>query len=193
MVGLEILGTILVTSTAKSVIKFLDEKVAEYISKKFGNKPPADVETLKKEVEELKVKLEAKEKDEINQTDVEKLRKTITEIEQKQSYLPDKIISDSIFQEWSEKKLDPEDQAPIVIRELEMLLEKSRELKISEGKRWDIRKIINAIDLNLEDINKARTDVETGFADPQELRKYKMYLKQSIFAARDVFNKTYNV
>lgn len=47
---IEIVASILATSTAKAVTKFLDDKVGEYIGKKFGNKPPEDYEALRKEI-----------------------------------------------------------------------------------------------------------------------------------------------
>jgi len=155
---LEILGSIIATSTAKSVIKFVDEKVADYVSKKYGNKPPEDIETLMKEVEELKGKLDAKQKDEVTQTDVEEMRKSIIKIGQRQSSLPDTIISDSSFLEWNDMKLgvemDIEGQAPIVRREMEILLAKTKELKISEKNRWRVQNILVAIDMNLNDMKK---------------------------------------
>lgn len=193
MVGLEIVASMLATSTVKAVTKFLDEKVAEYVGKKFGNNLPEDFESLKKEIEELKINLDAKESAEVSQADIEEVNKTITKIEQKQNYSSDKIISDSIFLEWSENKLDIEYQAPVVKRELEMLLDKAKELKISENKRWDIRQIISAIDLNLKDSIDARLKYELGLVGHEEVRKYEMSLRQSIFAARDLFGKFYNV
>lgn len=155
---LEILGSIIATSTAKSVIKFVDEKVADYVSKKYGNKPPADIEALVKDVKELKEKLDEKQKDEVTQIDVEEMRKSIIKIGQRQSSLPDTIISDSNFLEWNDMKLrvemDIEGQAPIVRRELEILLSKTHELKKSEKNSWRIQNILVAIDMNLNDMKK---------------------------------------
>ncbi len=188
MVVLEILGSIIATSTAKSVIKFVDEKVGEYISKKFGNKPlPDDIEALKKEVQELKEKLEVKKRDEINQGDVEQLQKTITKIEQKQSYLPDKIISNSIFQEWSTREEgDVEDQAPIIKKELETILNRTRELKISDRKRWEIQDMIIAVDMNLKEMTEAKREAKKfrGLVSAeQKAKEAEIGLRSTIFEA----------
>lgn len=153
---LEILGTILATSTAKSVIKFVDEKITDYVSKKYGNKPPDDIEALKKEIEELKVKLETKEKDEITQTDIDEINKTIAKTKQKQVLLPDTIISDSIFQEWYEKNLDVENQVPIVIKKLEKLIDAAKELNISEEHRLIIQNYKTIIQVDIKEMIEAR-------------------------------------
>ncbi|VVB95938.1 Uncharacterised protein [uncultured archaeon] len=181
---IEILGSILATSTSKSVIKFLDDRVAEYIGKKFANTPPKDFEALKKEIEELKLKLDAKESVKVSPADVEEVNKTITKIEQKQSLLPDKIITDSFFQEWSEKQ-DIEHQAPIVLRKLELLVDNSRE-KMSNTKYWEIMDIKNAINMNLEDMVKAVQEEKIGLADHNKVRQYKAVLQNSITAGQNI-------
>jgi len=184
----EILGSIIATSTAQSVIKFMDEKVGEYINKKFGNKPPpSDIEALKKEVQELKEKLDVKKREEINQVDIDQLKNTMTKIEQKQSYLPDKIISNSIFQEWSSKEeRDVEDQVTIIKKELEIIFNRTRELKIPERKRWEIQDMIIAIDINLKEMNDAKREAKKfrGLVSAeQKAKEAEIGLRNTIFEA----------
>ena len=82
----------------------------------------------------MKTRIGTKENDKISQADVEEVNKTITKIEQKQSSSSDKIISDSIFLDWSKKEQDKDQdieyQAPIVKKELEMLYNRSKELNM---------------------------------------------------------------
>ncbi len=193
MVVFETLASMLATTTAKSVIKFLDEKVAEYINKKFGGKPPSDIESLKKEVEELKVKLEAKESTELTETDIEEVSKAVTKVEQKQKSFSETIISDSMFREWSETKLYVEDQAPVVKRELEMLINKAKELKISERKRWDIQDMIIALDMNLNDMIEAKRRVRKFrlTSDEEKSRAAEIALRDTIFEARNFLEPYY--
>ncbi len=186
---LEILGAILATSTAKSVAKFLDEKLTEYVNKKFNNKPPVDIEALKTEVEQLKEKLEAKKKDDITQTDVDELQKTVMKIEQKQNSLHDAIISDSILQEWSlRKERDVDDQAALVKRELEVILDKAKDLKIAEKKRWEIQDILVAIEMNLKEMveaeKKARKYPGLVSAE-QKAKEAEIGLRNTIFEATE--------
>lgn len=194
---LEILGTILATSTAKSVIKFVDEKITDYVNKKYGNKPPGDIEVLKREIEELKGKLDTKEKADITQIDVEDMKKAIIKIEQRQSSLPDAIISDSNFLEWSDRKLeenDLEDQAPIVRKELEILLAKTKELKISEKNRWRVQNIRVAIDMNLNEMLDARgwTEMRHLTADEEKAKLAEIALRNTLYEARNTLKPYYD-
>lgn len=193
MVGSEILGSILATSTAKSVIKFLDDRVAEYIGKKFENTPPRDIEALKKEIEELKLRLEAKEDYEVSQTDVEEVNSTLSKIDQKQISLSDKIISVSIFQEWS-KNLDIEDLAPILNRELNVLVDKAKELKISDKKRYEIQNLINALFMNYNDLITARRQFQMTLlpAYDQQAKLSEIALRNTIQEAKNYLKFYYN-
>lgn len=193
MVGIEIITSLLATSTAKAIAKFLDDKVGEYISKKFDDKPPSELGTLKREIEELKTSLQDKKSTEVSQVDIQEISNAIAKIEQRQSSSSDKIITDSIFLDWSNNKLDIESQALIARKELEMLLDSASKLKISENKRWDIRQIMSAIDLNLDDFTRARRQEEIGLGEHGDVRKYEINLRHSIFAAKDLFEGFYNV
>ena len=189
---LEILGSILATSTAKSVIDFVDDRISEYISKKFGNKPPEDIEALKKEVKELKTKLETKEKDDITQTDVEDVNKTIMKIKQKQSSLPDIIISDSIFQAWSERKLEIEDQALLLKRKLELLIDNSEELLIKGINFQNIKEMIETIDISLSEMSEAKRRARRFrlTSDEEKARAAEISLRDTIIDA-GIFVKPY--
>ena len=187
MVGSEILGAVLVTSTAKTVIKFLDEKVADIVNKKFGNKPPGEVEALKKEVEELKAKMDSKKESDIVQTDIEEIRNTITKIKQKS--LPDAIISYSSFQEWGEKNLSIEEQVPIAASELEMLISKAKELDISDEECTEIQDIKVAIPTNFKAMKEAKRMYRLFHLEEyeQKAKAAEITLRGNIIMAEDYF------
>lgn len=175
----------------------MDEKINDYVSKKYGNKPPGDIEALKKEVEELKGKIDTKEKADITQIDVEDMKKAITKIEQRQSSLPDAIISDSNFLEWNDRKLEENDidgQAPIVRKELEILLTKTKELKISDKNRWRIQNISVAIDMNLNDMIKWTEMFETHLLSiyNEKATSAEIALRNSLYLARNTLKPYYS-
>ncbi|MGH7902015.1 MAG: hypothetical protein ACRENZ_09795, partial [Thermodesulfobacteriota bacterium] len=155
----ETLTLILTSETAIGVAKFLYEKVEGYVREKFGNKPPDEdkVIQLKKEIEDLKDRIESKGKGEIPLADVEELRERITQIEKNQTPLPSTIISPDIFQKWTEEgELDVEDQALIIRKELEILLDRADDLGIKDRKRFQIQDILSSINVNVSKLKSAR-------------------------------------
>lgn len=186
---LETLGLILTSSTAKSVAKFVYEKVDEYVRDKLGNKPPDEVGKLKKEVEDLRDKLESKDRDDITSTEVEELKRKIKQIEQGQSLLPANVISGEVFQKWSlQETLDTEDQALLIMRQLEVLLDKAGELGIKDRKRFQIQDICASLDFNIRKLKDVRLMVRRNDlrSDKEEEEKRELLLRQIIFQARDL-------
>lgn len=186
---IETLGLILTSSTAKSVAKFLYEKIDEYIHNKLGNKPSDEVAKLKNEVEELKTKMEAKDQEQITPAEVEALKQKVIQIEKSQSPLPANIVSGEIFQKWSEmSELDDEDQALLVRKQLEVLLDKANELAIKDRKRFEIQDVCASLDINLRKLKDARNNVRRrGLrADQDEEERREYLLKNTISLARDV-------
>jgi len=189
MALLETLGIILTSETAGSVAKFLYEKVENYIREKFGNKSPDEVEELKTEIEELKNKLESKEKEDVTESDVEEVRETITHIEKTESQIPPEIISADVFKKWSESdELDVTDQALIVRRRLQILMDKAAELGIKENKKYEIQDTAVNIDQKISRLKQAVSTARlTGFRDDkEEVEKTEMLLRKNIFQAKDL-------
>ncbi len=194
MLGLDIVGSIVATSTVKTVAKFLDDRIAEYIGKKFDNTPPGDYDALKKEIEKLKIELESKDNNKISPSDIVQVNNAIIKIAQKQSSSSDKIISDSIFLEWSRKEeRNLEEQAHIEEKKLEMLANNAKTLKIPSNAIWrDIQPTRSIIYTNLDDWERAVRDEQTGRVNHEKVRDYQMKLQNSIFASREIFDRYYN-
>jgi hypothetical protein len=186
---LETLGVLLTTETAGSVAKFLFEKVEGYIREKLGGNAPTEIENLKTQVKELKEKLEAKSREEVTVSEVEELKQTVQQIEQTKTPVPANIISAEIFQKWSEKdNLDPIEQALIVRRQLQVLMDKAVESGINENKRFEIQDTAINIDQKIRNLKEAkRTARLTGFRDDRdEKEKTEMLLRRNIIQARDL-------
>ena len=172
-----------------------DDKIAEYIGKKFGNTPPEDYDALKKEIEKLKIELECKDKSKISPSDIVQVNNAIIKIAQKQSSSSDKMISDSIFLEWTKKgERNLDDQAHIEEKKLEMLVNNAEKLKIPYTAIWrDIQPTRSVISINLDDWETSVRDEQTGRMNHDKVRDYQMRLQNSIFASRELFGKYYNV
>lgn len=186
----ETLTLILTSETAKGVVKFLYEKVEGYVREKFGNKPPDEdkVIQLKKEIKDLKDRIESKDKEEITPAEIEELKERIDQIEKNKTPLPSTIISPDIFQKWTEQgELDVEDQGLILIRELEVLIDKAGELGIKGQKLTQIETISSSIKENIVDLKDSRFKARlTGIGtDKDKEKSIKILLRQNFYQARD--------
>lgn len=184
---IETLGVILTSATAKTVARFIDDKISEYIRQKFGGKATAEIAALKKEVETLKQQLEKKSADNITDDEVEALRKKISQIELKQSPLPAEIISNEVFQKWSEKEAPVEEQARLAARQLEVLIDQADAVGIPTQKRLQMVDVAAAIMANCEELEQARFTARlTGSrADKEQEKNAAIQLRKNIYQARD--------
>ena len=196
---LELLGGTLITivssETAKSVAKFLWEKVdpvlTETINETFGSNAPDDDEmvTLKSEVQDIKEKLESMDQEDITAEDLNTLKQTIEKIEQSQTPVPSDAISGAVFQKWSERSdLDDEDKALLLKKELELILDNAEELKLKDSKRYEIQDVHSSIVLNIRRLKKAVKEAR-GKDDillNQQINRQEELLKNSIWLARDL-------
>lgn len=185
---IETLGLLLTSATAKTVAKFVDEKISEYIRKKLGNKPSPEIEAMKKEIESLKQQLEAKAASQITPDEVELLRQKLQNIQAQHTPLPAEIISIEVFQRWSESEQAPvEDQALIVVRQLEVLIDKAGELGVPDARRIQLQQLAAAIQENREDLENARFTARlTGSrADKDQEKSLGILLRKNIYQARD--------
>ena len=185
---IETLGILLTSATAKTVAKFVDDKISEYIRQKLGNKPSPEIAAMKKEIEGLKQQLEGKELDKVTADEVEELRKKVVQIEQKQSPLPAEIISNEVFQRWSEKDQVPvEDQALLVVRQLEVLIDKAAELVVPDQKRFQLQQLAATIQENREDLENARFTARLSGSrtDKDQEKSLGILLRKNIYQARD--------
>ncbi|MFQ5584238.1 MAG: hypothetical protein ACE5GL_07370 [Calditrichia bacterium] len=180
--------TLLATSaTAKSVAKFLFERIDNYVSEKFAGKAEGEVARLKQEVEDLKYKLEAKSDEDVSQSDLDELKATLSEIEEDQSPLPADIVSPAAFQKWSEKDLDIVDQAIIMRKQLEILVDKAGELNMPDMKKFQLQQLTATLQQNITDLKESRfTSRLTGMRDDREREKsLGILIRKNIFQARD--------
>lgn len=185
---IETLGILITSATAKSIAKFLDEKIGDYIRQKFGNKPSPEVAAMKKEIEGLKQQLETKEADKVTPDEIQELRKKLNQIESQQSPLPAEIVSNEVFQKWSAKDQVPvEDQAMIVVRQLDILIDRAGEVGVPDQKRLQLQQIAAAIQENRDDFKNARFTARlTGArADKDQEKNLGILLRKNIYQARD--------
>lgn len=180
--------TLLATSaTAKSVAKFLFERIDNYVSEKFAGKAEGEVAQMKQEVADLKYKLEAKSDEDVTQSDLDELKAKLSEIEKDQSPLPADIVSPAAFQKWSEKDLDVVDQAIIMQKQLEILVDKAGELKMPDMKKFQLQQLTATLQQNITDLKEARFTARlTGMRDDREREKsLGILIRKNIFQARD--------
>lgn len=186
---LETLSLVLTSETAKSVARFLYEKVGEYVSDRFGDNPSEEVERLEKEIEDLKNKLESKDSNQVTQNELDELKEKVTRIEQKDSPLPPEIVSGEVFQKWTEKgNLDFEDQASIVMRQIKVLMDKAGELGVNEQKRFEIQQVFSSLGVNLKNLKEAKWTARlSGLrSDKEDGTRMEMLLVRNIHQARDL-------
>ena len=191
MAFLETIGLLLTSQTAGSVAKFLYEKVEGYIREKLGGKPSGEVENLKKQVEELKNKLEAKEKDDVTASEVEELKQTVERIEKNESPVPANIISPDVFQKWSEDKNnvpDVEDQALILRRQLHVILEKASELGIKDKIRFRIQDLTVSIEQKIRNLKEYRQELNynDNLKNRERVDETERSLAKNLLSARDI-------
>lgn len=186
---IETLGILITSATAKTVVKFVDEKISDYIRQKFGNKPSPEIAAMKKEIEDLKSKLDAKEKNDITTAEVDELRVKVTQIEQMHSALPSNIISGDIFQAWSEKgELDIEDQALIIRKQLEILMDKAGALGLKPEKRHRIQDKATSIIVTTKNLRESREKARDSdlTKDKEEVVRLERLLQNIVFQSRDL-------
>ena len=185
---IETLGIILTTATAKTVARFVDEKISDYIRQKFGNKPTPEIAAMKKDIENLKQQLEAKDPGKVTADEVEELRKKVNLIEFKQSPLPADIISNDLFQKWSEKDQVPvEDQAMLVVRQIEVLIDRAGDLGVPDAKRFQLQQLAATIQENCGDLAGARftARLSGSRADKDQEKNLGILLRKNLYQARD--------
>jgi hypothetical protein len=189
MALIETLSIILTSATAKTVAKFVDEKIGEYIRHKLGGKPSAEVAKLQTDIETLKKQLEAKEKDEVSAAEVNELMARVTQIEQMHTTLPPTIISGEAFQSWSERgDLDIEDQALILRKQLQMVMDRSAELGLKQEQRYRVQDKASSIIVTMKNLREARekardTDLNK---DKEEVVRLERLMQNLVFQTRDL-------
>lgn len=189
MALLETIGIILTSETAGSVAKFLYEKVETYIREKFGNKSPDEVEELKSQIEELKNKLEAKDKEDVTESDVEEVRNTIANIEKTETPVPSEIISADVFRRWSESgNLNVEDQALLIRRQLYILLERAAELGLKERDRFKVQDITVSIEQKLRNLKRDvyKYEQTPNTKNRELMEETESLLGKNLLMARDI-------
>ncbi|MGI9533887.1 MAG: hypothetical protein ACR2NW_02955 [Thermodesulfobacteriota bacterium] len=192
---IETLSLLVASETAKSLAKFLWEKVdpiiSETIKSRFGGNKPDDNELskLKTEVKELKDRFDSIDVKDLTSEDVEELKQKFEEIEQNQTPIPSDAISGEVFQQWSERSdLDDEDKALLLKKELELLLDKAEELQLKNSKRYEIQDVHTSIVLNIRRLKEAVKEAR-GKDDillNQQINRQEELLRNSIWLARDL-------
>lgn len=158
----ESLVALLTSSTAKSVGKYLYQKVDGYFKSKHGALAAEEKATLERQIKELKrinneIQNKIKGKTEVTQKEVDDLKHRVIDIEelQKKKKLPEVLISPKLFEQWIEKE-DLEDRALIARRELDVLIEKALEMGVKETKRWELEEVSNNLTMFINNLRKAR-------------------------------------
>lgn len=188
MVFFETVTALLSSGTAVSVAKFVFEKVMDYIKDKPEQETSKDILELKNEMEILKNQLESKDREEISNDEVNQLKEKVEKIEQGKVFLPKELVSANEFKKWSEKEdLDIEDQAYILAKQMEILLDKSDEFGLKDQKKFQLNQLAATIKTNLDTFREARFTAQLSglSSDKQEQIKLETLVRKNIFQGRD--------
>lgn len=158
----ESLVALLTSSTAKSVGKFLFQKIDGYLKKKYGAITEEEKAELERQLEELKrIRDQIESKIEtptgVTQNEVNDLKQRVVDIEelQKKKILPEVLISPELFDKW--RVGEPiEDQAFIVKKQLDVLIDKCIQMRVRETKRWELEEVSNNLEMYVNSLIEAR-------------------------------------
>jgi len=188
MVFFETVTAILNSGTAVSVAKFVFDKVIDYIKSEPAKEASPDIVELKNEIEVLKNQLEAKDRDDISDAEVNQVKEKIEKIEAGQSSLPREIVSTEEFKKWQEKEdLDIEDEALILMREVEYLIENANEMNLKDQKKFELNQLAATIGVNLKGYKEARFSAQLSglSSDKQEQIRLETLVRKNIFQVKD--------
>jgi site-specific recombinase XerC len=188
MVFFETITAVLNTGTAVSVAKFVFEKVMDYINNKPAKEASPDIVELKNEIEVLKNQMEAKDREDISEAEVSQIKEKIEKIEIGASSLPREIVSADEFKRWLEKEdLEIEDEALILKRELEYLIENANEMGLKDQKKFELNQLASTIGVNLQGFKEARFSAQLSglSSDKQEQIRMETLVRKNIFQIKD--------
>lgn len=193
---------LLIAKTATSVVNYVANRLSKWFQKKSGNEPEAkELEKLQEEIEELKksTKKEKEMHEEVPETEVNKLRDTINKIDiiQKQNDMD--LISNKDFGKWIMKvykggDMESEDLADIIRKELDLAIEKSREMGVSDIKRRELEDVAISLRLNVKYLKNERSKArQLGLSmDDEKVKNRERILEQSLYEARGLIDNIYN-
>jgi hypothetical protein len=182
------------SATAKSIGKFLYDRIEAFVSAKSSSLNAQDKAKLKTQSDELKTinnNIEANKNQTATEKELSDLREKIEELEQfqKKRKLPEALISPELFENWIEKE-PIEDKALVAHKRLDALIDWCIKNKIRESKRWEIEEVSNNLAMftsNLREARKNLHDNPTYSLYQQQVMEAEMTIRANLGTAKALF------
>jgi len=194
----ESLVALLTSSTAKSIGKYLYQKIDGYLRSRYETIPAEEKVALEKKIEELKrindeIKNKTETDTEVTQDEVYHLKQKVDEIEglQKKKELPEVLISPELFQEWIRGE-DIEDRAFVAKRELDVVIDKARKMGAKQRKLWDLEDISNRLVMHVDSLREARRELRKDpnrFTAQQKEMEAKIAIDNNLGLAKEALDE----
>ena len=193
---------IVASTTAPTVVRYLSNKVNNWLGDKIENKSndlTQDLTKLRTEIDQIKSEIDTKKdkQEELTDSDIRRLSEMIHRLNSVQKLNRVNMISNEDFTDWSikqrkEEKIRSEDLAFVIERELEVLIAKSGSggLLLSNDTRRRLQDMAVALKINAEVLEEEKSKPSMGLRiDEERIREQRRLLDLNIYQAKDLLSK----
>jgi len=181
--------------------KYLYDKVKKWWDEKGSNKEAeknqASISSLLKEVEELKNKLESKDKQEINSEDLKTVKEQALKVESLGCTMKEDVFSPKAMSSWADNlnankilDSDPEGLACFYVNILRKMIDNSEQLGLKRQKKVRLMELVSSVEVNLDEFLDLSEKVLDRPYLKDELLKKKYVLADTIGVVREAVKGT---